>query len=198
MCTQGSSGPSPDPGGGERCRRGVGRRRGLWDPRRAILGKHLGVLALLRARPLCQPAMPSGSRCPCWAPIPCPPSASGLPPHLGTIAVLPRPAPQTGLHQAPQNVFFTSGKALCRRGEGPGRFPGRFLYSIFLAVLCPCVLRGCDPASQGLVCLSPSPTCACAPVYPRRPPPASPPAPGIPPTCSPCSLGRPRGGSQPG
>lgn len=103
-----------------------------------------------------------------------------------------RPSPSTTKH------FFTSGKALCRRGEGPSHFPGRFLYSIFLAVLCPCVLRGCDPASQGLVCLSPSPTCACAPVYPRRPPPASPPAPGIPPTCSPCSLGRPRGGRQPG
>lgn len=41
----------------------------------------------------------------------------------------------------------------------------RFLYSIFLASLRPCVLRGgSDPASQGLVRLSPSPKCALCPM----------------------------------
>lgn len=41
----------------------------------------------------------------------------------------------------------------------------RFLYSIFLASLRPCLLRGgSDPASQGLVRLSPSPKCALCPV----------------------------------
>lgn len=41
----------------------------------------------------------------------------------------------------------------------------RFLYSIFLALLRPSLLRGgSDPASQGLVRLSPSPKCALCPV----------------------------------
>lgn len=53
----------------------------------------------------------------------------------------------------------------------------RFLYSIFLALLRPCVLRGgSDPASQGLICLSPSSKCALCPASGPTPttPPASP------------------------
>lgn len=74
-------------------------------------------------------------------------------------------------------------------------FPVRdFFYSIFLAVSRPCLLRGgSDPASQGLVRLSPSSKCALCPCLapPRPPPPASPAwltgRPQVPSWPSPCS-----------